>query len=74
MCFTSYYQLHAHHDDKWLSDDEEGTVWAYDYEGNVKWVKYMKTGEKLEANKTVVPYVGVVDNVFQGLHMKPITG
>jgi hypothetical protein len=72
MCFTSFYQLHAHHDEKWSSDDKEGTVWAYDYEGNVEWVEYMKTGEKVEANETVVPYVGVVDNVFQDPHMQPI--
>lgn len=72
--FVSYYQLHAHVDDDWSSDDEEGTSWAYDLEGNVKWVEYMKTGEKLEANETVVPYVGVVDHVFQDPHIKPLTG
>jgi hypothetical protein len=70
----SYYQLHAQFNDEWSLDDEEGTTWAYDFVGNIKWVKYMKTGEKLEANDTVVPFLGVVNNVFQDKHMKPLTG
>jgi hypothetical protein len=69
-----YYKLSSHIDGDWSSDNKEGTVWAYDFEGNAKWVEYMKTGEKLKANKTVVPYVGVVGHVFQDPHMKPLTG
>jgi hypothetical protein len=52
-------------DDDWSSDDDKGTVWAYDFEGNVKWVEYLKTGEKLKTDETVVPYVGVVNTVCQ---------
>jgi hypothetical protein len=73
MCFQSYYNLSAHGDDDWSTDDEEGSTWAYDGDGNVKWVEYAKNQKKLRAHETIAPYHGVIEKK-QEESLQKITG